>query len=442
MYSFYRISFLFVALLMCGINFSMAQWRNITPHGSQVDFLSVVAIPNGSSGTYLFAAGVGTGVTLSTNNGTTWTAKNTGLNGATLQTLAASGTTLYAGTLQNGAFYSTDYGTTWAQVDSGLPKLVPGSSYDLPIMSLGFSGNNIFAGTEYVGGIYQHNSAKTVWTNTNTVLSAWVSSFLTVSDTELLATTYSGILVSKDHGQTWPISSSGMGKDTAVECVATVPNSSGGTTILAGISLANGNADGGILASTDGGHSWSKADSGIENYFLPGIYESVNALAVSGTSVFAAMTGSGLYFSNNQGKFWTRVDNQGLSDSTFEGLLVYHDTLYVAGFEGVYCRPLSQLTAVKENRSEIPLEFSLSQNYPNPFNPSTMIQFTVPSNGHAVLKIFNVLGQEVATLFNGEATTGVNHQVEFNASNLASGIYFSRLEFDGKSQMKKMLLLK
>ena len=71
-----------------------------------------------------------------------------------------------------------------------------------------------------------------------------------------------------------------------------------------------------------------------------------------------------------------------------------------------------------------------------------MIQFTVPSNGRAVLKIFNVLGQEVATLFNGEATAGVNHQVEFNASNLASGVYFSRLEFGGKMQMNKMLLLK
>ena len=100
------------------------------------------------------------------------------------------------------------------------------------------------------------------------------------------------------------------------------------------------------------------------------------------------------------------------------------------------------VTKVNKQASEVPTEFSLSQNYPNPFNPSTMIQFTVPSNGRAVLKIFNVLGQEVATLFNGEATAGVNHQVQFNASNLASGVYFSRLEFGGKMQMNKMLLLK
>ena len=90
----------------------------------------------------------------------------------------------------------------------------------------------------------------------------------------------------------------------------------------------------------------------------------------------------------------------------------------------------------------VPTYFSLSQNYPNPFNPSTIIQFTVPSNGHAVLKVFNVLGQEVVTLFEGEAAAGINHQVEFDASNLASGIYFSRLEFGGQMQVKKMLLLK
>ena len=99
------------------------------------------------------------------------------------------------------------------------------------------------------------------------------------------------------------------------------------------------------------------------------------------------------------------------------------------------------VTLVREN-GFIPTTLSLSQNYPNPFNPSTMIQFTVPSNGRAVLKVFNVLGQEVATLFNGEAAAGVNHQVEFNASNLASGVYFSRLEFGGTIQMNKMLLLK
>jgi hypothetical protein len=69
---------------------------------------------------------------------------------------------------------------------------------------------------------------------------------------------------------------------------------------------------------------------------------------------------------------------------------------------------------------EVPKVFALSQNYPDPFNPSTMIQFTVPASGRVVLTIFNVLGHQVATIFNGEAAAGVNHQVEFNASNLVT----------------------
>ncbi len=89
-----------------------------------------------------------------------------------------------------------------------------------------------------------------------------------------------------------------------------------------------------------------------------------------------------------------------------------------------------------------PKVFSLGQNYPNPFNPTTDIQFTVPTNGRATLKVYNTLGQEVAALFDGVAVAGQYNQVTFNASNLASGIYFSRLEFGGKMQMNKMLLLK
>jgi fibronectin type 3 domain-containing protein len=99
-----------------------------------------------------------------------------------------------------------------------------------------------------------------------------------------------------------------------------------------------------------------------------------------------------------------------------------------------------------------PKVFELSQNFPNPFNPATNIEFTVPTNGRAVLKVFNAIGQEVATLFNDEAVAGTYHQVQFsaeggsasggNASHFASGMYFARLEFDGKVQLKKMLFIK
>ncbi|MDP1676452.1 MAG: ice-binding family protein [Bacteroidota bacterium] len=94
-------------------------------------------------------------------------------------------------------------------------------------------------------------------------------------------------------------------------------------------------------------------------------------------------------------------------------------------------------------RSEnVPQGFTLLQNYPNPFNPTTNIEFTVPSNGRATLKVFNAIGQEVATLFNGEAEAGKYNTVQFNASGFATGLYFSRLEFGGKVQLKKMMLVK
>ena len=117
-----------------------------------------------------------------------------------------------------------------------------------------------------------------------------------------------------------------------------------------------------------------------------------------------------------------------------------HDPLGTANLVRIGVATVTGVAPMKT--ASVPESFLLFQNYPDPFNPSTIIQFTVPSEGHAVLKVFNVLGQEVVTLYNDEAAAGVIHQVQFNGSNLASGIYFSRLELGGEMQVKKMLLLK
>lgn len=90
---------------------------------------------------------------------------------------------------------------------------------------------------------------------------------------------------------------------------------------------------------------------------------------------------------------------------------------------------------------EIPNEFTLDQNYPNPFNPSTTINFAIPQSGNVVLKIFSVTGEEVATLINKQMTAGY-HSVDFNASNLASGLYIYRLESNNNVKTNKMLLMK
>jgi hypothetical protein len=89
-----------------------------------------------------------------------------------------------------------------------------------------------------------------------------------------------------------------------------------------------------------------------------------------------------------------------------------------------------------------PDKFVLAQNYPNPFNPSTLIEFVVPVSGHTSMKVYNILGQEVATLFQGNAEAGKINTARFDASNLPSGLYFYTLRSAGKVETKRMLLMK
>ena len=91
--------------------------------------------------------------------------------------------------------------------------------------------------------------------------------------------------------------------------------------------------------------------------------------------------------------------------------------------------------------SETPATYGLSQNYPNPFNPSTDIQFSLAKAGTVSLKVYDMLGREVATLANGEFVAGVHH-VMFNAINLPSGAYFYALKAGNFSAMKSMMLVK
>jgi hypothetical protein len=90
----------------------------------------------------------------------------------------------------------------------------------------------------------------------------------------------------------------------------------------------------------------------------------------------------------------------------------------------------------------LPEEFVLLQNYPNPFNSSIVISFSLPSKSSVLLKVFDIMGREVATLVNEELAAG-NYYHQWNASNISSGVYFYRLTTNtGYIQTKKQLLLK
>lgn len=99
-------------------------------------------------------------------------------------------------------------------------------------------------------------------------------------------------------------------------------------------------------------------------------------------------------------------------------------------------------TGVEKVSSKVPASFELNQNYPNPFNPSTSISFSIAKSSRVSLIVFNLLGQEVATLMDGPQSAG-SYKVTFDASKLASGVYLYRLSTsDGIFAAKKMLLLK
>jgi hypothetical protein len=94
-----------------------------------------------------------------------------------------------------------------------------------------------------------------------------------------------------------------------------------------------------------------------------------------------------------------------------------------------------------EDELNLPVTYKLHQNYPNPFNPLTTIKYQIPELSFIILKVYDVLGNEVATLVNSERSTG-NYEIEYNASDLSSGIYFYRLQAGSFIETKKMILLK
>jgi hypothetical protein len=86
--------------------------------------------------------------------------------------------------------------------------------------------------------------------------------------------------------------------------------------------------------------------------------------------------------------------------------------------------------------------FKLNQNFPNPFNPTTTISYTIPKSGNVTLKVFNMLGHEVATLVDGYNNANQAYSIEFDGTSLSSGVYFYTLTFDNKTVSKKMVLMK
>lgn len=196
-----------------------------------------------------------------------------------------------------------------------------------------------------------------------------------------------------------------------------------------------GTTDMGVLKSNDNAKTWVPANAGIENkavWFL--------AFDSSGT-LWAGTDSNGVYYSTNGGSSWVQ-QNDGLDDITSVGVFALPDGyIYAVTSPGYIYRSTTKLTDVEDQSTNVPRNFSLSQNYPNPFNPTTTIDYSIPKSGFVSLKVYDVLGREVATLVNEGKSPG-NYSVVFNASQCSSGIYYYRIRIGSFTEVKKLCLIK
>ena|GEM_PF-3372040 len=146
----------------------------------------------------------------------------------------------------------------------------------------------------------------------------------------------------------------------------------------------------------------------------------------NGVQRLESFNGDGTSFANNQ------------SQAGYRGTVNPTDTLITISSTDV---PLDSIIDNAKDKNSVAAVFKLGQNYPNPFNPSTVINYSLPKNGFASLTVYNILGQKVAVLFYGFQNAG-SYKADFDASKLASGIYLYRLQSNGFTQTKKMLLMK
>ena len=200
-------------------------------------------------------------------------------------------------------------------------------------------------------------------------------------------------------------------------------------------SLTNGfGADNNLYTTTNGGTNWTANTSPIA--------ANIGGLCGGGNEWWACPQALTIYYSSNNGSNWA------LQYTSTTAGVIYHmsrartgSVIFAVKSNGTIVRYGPPLTGITPIGNITPTQYNLSQNYPNPFNPTTKINYSLPKSGLVTLKIYNILGQEVNTLVNEVKSAGV-YSVDFNASNLSSGIYFYTIKSGDFTDVKKMSLIK
>jgi hypothetical protein len=213
--------------------------------------------------------------------------------------------------------------------------------------------------------------------------------------------------------------------------------------------LLAGTQNSGLFLSLDRGVSWRQVSSGLPNVEVlavtidPAFVQRPDPVGSGNRAAFVVATRVGVFVSYDFGRTWNEF-NDGLTNTFIRAVCVSRGNVYAGTIgSGVWSRSLLEIqtTYSKTSESEAPERFVLEQNYPNPFNPITIINFQLPIDNYVTLKVYDVLGREVATLVNEELKQG-EHETTFSAAGLSSGTYFFRLTMGNLTDVKKMIVMK
>lgn len=435
-------------------------------------FLSQTIYALDAQGSTLIAS-TAAGVFYSTDLGVNWTGLNNGLNASSINTLTVSGPNLFSDA-GNGYYIqrSTDNGTSWAVVNDTVyyhfRHLVSNGSYVVtatngPIIAnnsspllrssdlgeswtslgnqpipeaLAINDEYIFTGYLFGSvGVRRCANDSSTWIPVNNGLPDFPTvTTLHRNGSNIFSGTFpNGIFYSPDNGTNWNPLNVGWGENLAVSAIAV-----SGATIFAGTAQVSGLPTSiigrGVFRSTDFGASWAPANNGLTD-------TSITALVIHDSALLAG-TNSGIFLSTDNGTSW-KPFNSGLPYLNVATLGLNETYVYAGIFGGVWRRPLSEIiSSVQTSHENVVRQFRLEQNYPNPFNPITTIKYSLAKPSHVTLKIFNLIGEELATLVNDQQIAG-GHEIIWNAENFSSGVYYCQLKTDNDfTQTRKLVLLK
>jgi len=405
---------------------------------------------NNSSSATVTISNTSTGTGSTGNNGNngngTWTNVSSFAQGEIVYTMLYDGGNIYAGTWGGKIYKSTDAGKNWSRVNNGMNvsfiwSLIKfnGSVYAATekgvfkfdgttavgldgkdIHALATDGTTLYAGT-WGFGVFKSTNG-TTWTelNNNTFGGFLAIQSLTIKGNELFAGTAGGGIFKSTDGMNFSKLTCGYSVIWSLASTSTT--------------LFSGTYGNGLYRSDDNGISFTKVTS-LDITFVYSI-----SVDLSGKIYVSSLT-NGVFVSSDNGATWTSL---GMSGNGVSSMMVNPNSsdVYVGTKEGkVFAITSSNSITAVEDNAVVPTEFKLAQNYPNPFNPTTTIEFAVPKAGVYSLKVYNVLGEEVANLVDNQLSVG-QHKVNFDASRLASGMYIYRLSGSNVNISKKMILMK